>query len=182
MNLAAQYIPTVSPSSYSPSLHVPTPYAINNTPPISQVKETVSACLAETGADKVVLVGHSAGGWLARAALADGQWEDGVASEDVVAGEFWRLAILWPRPAFLHFFVIPFVYLTNLLSFFVVLDVSAFRFFLLLLCSAFVAGCARSRCYYSTIQFITPTVVVFCALMAVPGVMDVSCQLFVRPN
>ena len=48
----------------------------------------MSSCLAETGADKVVLVGHSAGGWLARATLADGQWEDGVASEDVVAGEF----------------------------------------------------------------------------------------------
>eukprot|EP00904_Undaria_pinnatifida_P010556 jgi/Undpi1/6630/HiC_scaffold_20.g09109.m1 len=55
---------------------------------LEKVKATVSSCLAETGADKVVLVGHSAGGWLARATLADGQWEDGVASEDVVAGEF----------------------------------------------------------------------------------------------
>lgn len=45
------------------------------------------ASLEETGASKVLLVGHSAGGWLARAALAEGEWEEGVASEDVVAGE-----------------------------------------------------------------------------------------------
>lgn len=45
--------------------------------------------LEETGADKVLLVGHSAGGWLARATLAEGVWEEGVASEDVVAGERW---------------------------------------------------------------------------------------------
>ena len=61
----------------------------------------MSACIAETGADKVVLVGHSAGGWLARAALADGQWEDGVASEDVVAGELCCRVPLWPRPVVL---------------------------------------------------------------------------------
>lgn len=47
----------------------------------------MATCLEQTGADKVVLVGHSAGGWLARAALADGEWEEGIASEDVVAGE-----------------------------------------------------------------------------------------------
>lgn len=43
-------------------------------------------CREETGAEKVLLVGHSAGGWLARAALAAGDWAEGVASEDVVAG------------------------------------------------------------------------------------------------
>lgn len=53
----------------------------------AQVKETVKVSLEESGADKVLLVGHSAGGWLARAALAEGKWEEGVASQDVVAGE-----------------------------------------------------------------------------------------------
>lgn len=47
----------------------------------------MATCLEQTGADKVVLVGHSAGGWLARAALANGEWGEGIASEDVVAGE-----------------------------------------------------------------------------------------------
>lgn len=53
----------------------------------AKVKETVRASLEETGADKALLVAHSAGGWLARAALAEGKWEEGVASQDVVAGE-----------------------------------------------------------------------------------------------
>ncbi|CAM9800011.1 unnamed protein product, partial [Hapterophycus canaliculatus] len=53
---------------------------------LARVKETVRASLEETGAEKVLLVAHSAGGWLARAALAEGVWEEGVASEDVVAG------------------------------------------------------------------------------------------------
>ncbi|CBJ31404.1 conserved unknown protein [Ectocarpus siliculosus] len=53
---------------------------------LQKVKETVRTSLEETGADKVLLVGHSAGGWLARATLAEGVWEEGVASEDVVAG------------------------------------------------------------------------------------------------
>lgn len=52
----------------------------------AKVKETVRASLEETGADRALLVGHSAGGWLARAALAEGTWEEGVASKDVVAG------------------------------------------------------------------------------------------------
>lgn len=52
-----------------------------------QVKETVADCRKATGSDKVLLVGHSAGGWLARAALGAGEWEDGVSSEDVVTGE-----------------------------------------------------------------------------------------------
>lgn len=53
---------------------------------LQKVKDTVRASLEETGASKVLLVGHSAGGWLARAALAEGEWEEGVASQDVVAG------------------------------------------------------------------------------------------------
>lgn len=57
-----------------------------STPP-KKVKDTVRASLEETGAEKVLLVAHSAGGWLARAALAEGAWEEGVASEDVVAGK-----------------------------------------------------------------------------------------------
>lgn len=52
-----------------------------------QVKDTVAVCREETNADKVLLVGHSAGGWLARAAMGAGDWEDGVNSEDVVAGK-----------------------------------------------------------------------------------------------
>lgn len=54
---------------------------------IVKLKDTVATCLDQTGAEKVILVGHSAGGWLARAALANGEWEEGIASEDVVAGE-----------------------------------------------------------------------------------------------
>lgn len=54
---------------------------------LAKVKDTVRSSLEETGASKVLLVGHSAGGWLARAALAEGDWEEGVASQDVVAGE-----------------------------------------------------------------------------------------------
>jgi len=56
-------------------------------PPIEKLKDAVATCLDQTGADKVVLVGHSAGGWLARAALANGELGEGIASEDVVAGE-----------------------------------------------------------------------------------------------
>ncbi|CAM9242250.1 unnamed protein product [Scytosiphon promiscuus] len=53
---------------------------------LQKASDTVRTSLEETGAEKVLLVAHSAGGWLARAALAEGAWEEGVASEDVVAG------------------------------------------------------------------------------------------------
>eukprot|EP00752_Nemacystus_decipiens_P004000 g3664.t1 len=53
---------------------------------LQKVKDTVRESLEETGASKVLLVAHSAGGWLARAALGEGEWEEGVASQDVVAG------------------------------------------------------------------------------------------------
>jgi len=51
------------------------------------VDEVVRAEVERTG-ERVVLVGHSAGGWLARAALADGTWmgEGTTRSRDLVAG------------------------------------------------------------------------------------------------
>lgn len=52
----------------------------------SKVRDTVALCRQETGSDKVLLVAHSAGGWLARAALGYGHWEGGMASEDVISG------------------------------------------------------------------------------------------------
>jgi pimeloyl-ACP methyl ester carboxylesterase len=41
---------------------------------LERVRHTVQAALTETGANKVILIGHSAGGWLARAFLGDSQW------------------------------------------------------------------------------------------------------------
>jgi triacylglycerol esterase/lipase EstA (alpha/beta hydrolase family) len=38
------------------------------------VHDTLQKALQETGSDKVVLVGHSAGGWLARAYLSDAKY------------------------------------------------------------------------------------------------------------
>lgn len=55
-------------------------------PEKSQVKETVASCREQTGSEKVLLMGHSAGGWLARAALGAGNWEEGIASEDIITG------------------------------------------------------------------------------------------------
>ena len=43
---------------------------------LERVKAEVDAARAATGADRVVLVGHSAGGWLARAFLGEQQWKD----------------------------------------------------------------------------------------------------------
>ncbi|CAM9755008.1 unnamed protein product [Choristocarpus tenellus] len=53
---------------------------------LQKVKDTVALARAETGCEKIILIGHSAGGWLGRATLGDGEWEEGIASEDVVAG------------------------------------------------------------------------------------------------
>lgn len=46
---------------------------------LKRLKKVVDEAYEESGGEKVVLMGHSAGGWLARAAMADGLWsvEDG---------------------------------------------------------------------------------------------------------
>lgn len=41
---------------------------------LERLKETVDAAHEESGGERVLLVGHSAGGWLARAAMGDGVW------------------------------------------------------------------------------------------------------------
>jgi pimeloyl-ACP methyl ester carboxylesterase len=43
---------------------------------IKRLKETVDQAYEQSGGDKVILLAHSAGGWLARAAMADGTWCD----------------------------------------------------------------------------------------------------------
>ncbi|CAM9573394.1 unnamed protein product [Discosporangium mesarthrocarpum] len=53
---------------------------------LQKVRETVAEARETSGSDKIILMGHSAGGWLGRAAMGGGKWEEGVASEDVVAG------------------------------------------------------------------------------------------------
>merc|ERR1719223_223452 len=47
---------------------------------ISRLKETIDTAYANSGGEKVIVIGHSAGGWLARAALGDGIWD--VTSEE----------------------------------------------------------------------------------------------------
>ena len=56
---------------------------------IQRLKETVDLAYEESGGEKVMLVGHSAGGWLARAALGDGIWSgsDGDAGSQVNVNE-----------------------------------------------------------------------------------------------
>ena len=41
---------------------------------IKRLKETVDQAYEESGGEKVMLLAHSAGGWLARAAMGDGTW------------------------------------------------------------------------------------------------------------
>ncbi|CAM9491490.1 unnamed protein product, partial [Phaeothamnion confervicola] len=55
---------------------------------LDMVRKTVDVARKETGAPRVILVGHSAGGWLARAAMGAGTWDEtaGTSTEDVVAG------------------------------------------------------------------------------------------------
>ncbi|CAM9240389.1 unnamed protein product [Chrysoparadoxa australica] len=50
------------------------------------VKKTVDQARETCGSDRVVLCGHSAGGWLGRAVMGDGTWSEGKATSDVVAG------------------------------------------------------------------------------------------------
>lgn len=44
---------------------------------LSRVRDTVQHALDDSGASQVTLVGHSAGGWLARAFTGDAQWFPG---------------------------------------------------------------------------------------------------------
>jgi len=43
---------------------------------IKRLKESVDQAYEESGGEKVILIAHSAGGWLARAAMSDGIWRD----------------------------------------------------------------------------------------------------------
>ena len=54
---------------------------------IQRLKECVDLAYEESGGEKVILIGHSAGGWLARAAMGDGVWseEDTTRTQDRVS-------------------------------------------------------------------------------------------------
>eukprot|EP00611_Tribonema_gayanum_P024578 TRINITY_DN5463_c0_g1_i1.p1 TRINITY_DN5463_c0_g1~~TRINITY_DN5463_c0_g1_i1.p1 ORF type:complete len:352 (+),score=36.09 TRINITY_DN5463_c0_g1_i1:709-1764(+) len=75
---------------------------------LDKVRATVALAREETGAPKVALCGHSAGSWLARAALGDGTWSTEtdasgqaaaiVRSEDVVCGVVTLGAPHFPGP------------------------------------------------------------------------------------
>jgi len=52
---------------------------------IKRLKESVDKAYEESG-EKVLLLGHSAGGWLARAALGDGVWCDDIQCSDRISG------------------------------------------------------------------------------------------------
>jgi pimeloyl-ACP methyl ester carboxylesterase len=53
---------------------------------IDRLRATVDAEVSRSG-ERVVLLGHSAGGWLARAALADNEWiGDGRTSDSLISG------------------------------------------------------------------------------------------------
>lgn len=41
---------------------------------LERLKETVDEAFEQSGGERVILLAHSAGGWLARAAMADGTW------------------------------------------------------------------------------------------------------------
>uniref|UniRef100_A0A7S2ERA3 GPI inositol-deacylase n=1 Tax=Ditylum brightwellii TaxID=49249 RepID=A0A7S2ERA3_9STRA len=53
---------------------------------IARLKATIDAAYEESGGEKVLVIGHSAGGWLARAAMANGVWNEseGVKTADRV--------------------------------------------------------------------------------------------------
>ena len=49
---------------------------------VRRLKEIVDLAYEESGGEKVILIGHSAGGWLARAALGDGSWSENSNNND----------------------------------------------------------------------------------------------------
>ncbi len=51
---------------------------------IDRLKQSVDQAYEESGGEKVILMAHSAGGWLARAAMSDGIWSTDVDSESVI--------------------------------------------------------------------------------------------------
>lgn len=55
---------------------------------LKRLRETVELAHEESGGEKVLLLAHSAGSWLARAALGDGAWCEtrGLRSSDIVRG------------------------------------------------------------------------------------------------
>lgn len=55
---------------------------------VKRLKETVDLAHRESGGERVLLLAHSAGGWLARAALGDGTWcdERGIRTNERVRG------------------------------------------------------------------------------------------------
>mmetsp|Transcript_63890 Transcript_63890/g.71522 ORF Transcript_63890/g.71522 Transcript_63890/m.71522 type:complete len:455 (-) Transcript_63890:101-1465(-) len=54
---------------------------------VKRLKETVDRAYTESGGEKVLVIGHSAGGWLARAAMADGIWSESTEAEAETAAE-----------------------------------------------------------------------------------------------
>ena len=57
---------------------------------INRLRADIEEAHAQSGGKRVLLIGHSAGGWLARAALADGAWsagnDDAVNAAELVSG------------------------------------------------------------------------------------------------
>jgi len=51
---------------------------------VQRVRETIDQAYMEGGGEKVLLLGHSAGGWLARAAMGDGTWNVETTTDDAV--------------------------------------------------------------------------------------------------
>ncbi len=54
---------------------------------IQRLKECVDLAYEESGGKKVMLIGHSAGGWLARAAMGEGIWREGNEEQGASDGE-----------------------------------------------------------------------------------------------
>ena len=52
---------------------------------VGRLRALIEEAHAQSGGKKVLLVAHSAGGWLARAALADGEWGDGRRAPELVS-------------------------------------------------------------------------------------------------